>query len=220
MNALDDTALPATAPAGVLRFWFGAHPLDEAAMQAMQPLWFRKSDEFDERIRARFAPAVAAALAGRLDGWAARPEGRLDGWAARPEGRLALLVLLDQFTRNIFRGQPQSFAGDARALAIALQGIELEHDQAVPPMARLFCYLPLEHAEDAALQARSVALFARLLNEAAPAQRAFFAGTLNFARQHQDVIARFGRFPHRNAALGRASTAQEAAWLAQPGAGF
>ena len=87
-------------------------------------------------------------------------------------------------------------------------------------MARLFCYLPLEHAEDAALQARSVALFARLLNEAAPAQRAFFAGTLDFARQHQDVIARFGRFPHRNAALGRASTAQEAAWLAQPGAGF
>lgn len=209
MNALDDTALPETAPADVLRFWFGAHPLDEAAMQAMQSLWFRKSDEFDERIRARFAPAVAAALAGRLD-----------SWAARPEGRLALLVLLDQFTRNLFRGQPQSFAGDARALAIALQGIELEHDQAVPPMARLFCYLPLEHAEDAALQARSVALFARLLNEAAPAQRAFFAGTLDFARQHQDVIARFGRFPHRNAALGRASTAQEAAWLAQPGAGF
>lgn len=212
MNALDDTALPETAPADVLRFWFGAHPLDEAAMQAMQPLWFRKSDEFDERIRARFAPVSRPPSQRRWPGGlTAGPRGPKGGWRC--------LCCSTSSRATSFAASP-SFAGDARALAIALQGIELEHDQAVPPMARLFCYLPLEHAEDAALQARSVALFARLLNEAAPAQRAFFAGTLDFARQHQDVIARFGRFPHRNAALGRASTAQEAAWLAQPGAGF
>ena len=205
---MNTPATPITS-ADVLRFWFGTHPLDEATLLAMQPQWFRKSDEFDAQIRARFASAIEAALTGQLD-----------GWAAQPEGRLALLVLLDQFTRNAFRGQPRSFAGDARALALALQGIEQGHDRAVPPVARLFCYLPLEHAEDATLQAQGVALFARLLEEAAPAQRDFFAGTLDFARKHQDVIARFGRFPHRNAILGRASTAQEAAYLAQPGAGF
>ena len=128
--------------------------------------------------------------------------------------------MLDQFTRNAFRGQPDSFAGDAQALALALAGIERGHDQALPPMARIFCYLPLEHAEDLALQQRSVALFAALRDAPGAEPRAFFDGTLDYARKHQDVIARFGRFPHRNAILGRTSTPQEQAYLAQPGAGF
>ena len=196
-------------PDEVLRFWLGACPIDPAAMQRVQAQWFRKDDAFDAALRARFGPTLEAALAGQLHGWAASA----DGW-------LALLLVLDQFTRNAFRGQPRSFAGDAQALALALQGIERGHDQALPPMARIFCYLPLEHAEDAAMQARSVALFTALRDAADAEPKAFFDGTLEYARKHQDVIARFGRFPHRNAILGRASTDAERAYLAQPGAGF
>ncbi len=193
----------------VLAFWLGAYPLDEAAMQRVKPQWFTKSEAFDAELRARFGATIEAALAGQLD-----------SWADTAEGRLALLIVLDQFTRNSFRGQPKSFAGDARALAVAQQGIALGHDRQVPPVARIFCYLPLEHAEDATLQAQSVALFQRLADEAAPEQHAFFAGTLDYARKHEDVIRQFGRFPHRNAILGRESTAEEKDYLAQPGAGF
>ncbi len=193
----------------VLRCWLGAHPLEFAAMQRVQGQWFMKNQAFDAELRQRFGATLDVALAGRLQ-----------DWAASAEGRLALLIVLDQFTRNVFRGDARSFSGDARALALALEGIERGHDRAVPPMARIFCYLPLEHAEDAAVQARSVALFTALRDAADAQPKAFFDGTLEYAHKHQDVIARFGRFPHRNAVLGRASTAEELAYLAQPGAGF
>ncbi len=196
-------------PAAVLVTWFGAHPLDAAAMQRVQAQWFQKDEAFDAMLRQRFGATVEAARTGRLD-----------AWAENAEGRLALLIVLDQFSRNVFRGRPESFAADAQALALALEGIERGHDQAVPPMARIVCYLPLEHAEDAAMQARSVALFAALRDAADAQPKAFFDGTLEYARKHQDVIARFGRFAHRNAVLGRASTPEELAYLAQPGAGF
>lgn len=196
-------------PAEVLRFWLGAHPIDTAAMQGVQKQWFTKDEAFDAELRTRFGATIAAARAGRLD-----------DWADDAEGRLALLIVLDQFTRNACRGQPDSFAADAQALRIALEGIERGHDQAVPPMARIFCYLPLEHAEDAAMQARSVALFQALRDAPDAEPKAFFDSTLDYARKHQDVIERYGRFPHRNAILGRASTADELAYLAQPGAGF
>lgn len=201
------TTDPPYAP--VLDFWLGAYPLDPAALQRVQGQWFRKDEAFDAELRRRFDGSIAAARASRLD-----------GWAAQAEGRLALLIVLDQFTRNAFRGQPESFAGDAQALALALEGIARGHDQAVPAMARIFCYLPLEHAEDAAMQARSVALFEALRDAPEAEPKAFFDHSLDYARRHQDVIARFGRFPHRNAILGRASTAEELAYLAQPGAGF
>ena len=208
---MTDTATPILpAPAAdVLRLWLGAHPLDVAAMQGVQAQWFKKDEAFDAMLGQRFGPILEAARAGRLD-----------AWAESAEGRLALLIVLDQFTRNVFRGQAASFASDAKALAVALQGIERGHDQGVPPMARIFCYLPLEHAEDAAMQARSVALFAALRDAPGAEPKAFFEGTLEYAHKHQDVIARFGRFPHRNAILGRASTPDERAYLAQPGAGF
>lgn len=199
----------AATPADVLRFWLGAHPIDVQAMQGVQGQWFAKDEAFDAELRARFGATLAAARAGRLD-----------GWAQSAEGRLALLIVLDQFTRNAFRGQPESFAGDAQALALAREGIARGHDQAVPPMARIFCYLPLEHAEDAAQQARSAALFQALRDAPDAEPRTFFDVTLDFAHKHQDVIARFGRFPHRNAILGRASTPEELAYLAQPGSGF
>ena len=197
------------SPQDVLRFWLGAHPLDDAAMQRVQAQWFRKDEAFDAELRRRFGATLDAALAGGLD-----------SWADTAEGRLALLLVLDQFTRNAFRGQPRSFAGDARALALALEGIAREHDAQVPPMARIFCYLPLEHAEDAAMQARSVALFEALSQDPQAAPPEFFDGALDYARRHQDVIGHYGRFPHRNAILGRVSMAEELAYLAQPGAGF
>lgn len=193
----------------VLRFWLGAYPLDEAAMQRVQAQWFRKDEAFDAELSRRFVPTIEAARGGRLD-----------DWADAAAGRLALLIVLDQFTRNAFRGTPASFAGDAQALALALEGIERGHDQAVPPMARIFCYLPLEHAEDAALQEHAVALFTALRDAPDARPKAFFDGTLDYAHKHRDVIQRFGRFPHRNAILGRTSTAQELDYLAQPGAGF
>jgi len=195
--------------AEVLRFWLGAYPLDAQAMQGVQAQWFRKDEAFDAELRRRFLPTIESARAGRLD-----------HWQQGAEGRLALLIVLDQFTRNAFRGKAESFASDAQALAVALEGISLGYDQAVPPMARIFCYLPLEHAEDPALQARSVAWFEKLRDAPGAQPKEFFDSTLDYASRHQDVIARFGRFPHRNAILGRPSTAEETAYLAQPGAGF
>lgn len=200
---------PLTTPDEVLRFWLGAHPLDAQAMQGMQARWFQKDEAFDAELRRRFLPTIEAARAGRLAHWADAPE----HW-------LALLIVLDQFPRNAFRGQPGSFASDAQALQVALAGIADGHDQRLPPMARIFCYLPLEHAEDAAMQVRSVALFQGLRDAPDAEPKAFFDVTLDFARKHQDVIDRYGRFPHRNAILGRVSTADEQAYLAQPGAGF
>lgn len=195
-------------PVEVLEFWFGAHPLDPQVMLSMQPRWFQKNDAFDAELRTRFLPTIEAARAGRLDDWARQPE----GW-------LALIVVLDQFSRNAFRGQPDAFVADAQALRLALAGIERGDDQALPPLARVFCYLPLEHAEDLAMQRRSVELFSAL---AAPGVEPadFLAVTLDFARKHLDVIEAYGRFPHRNATLGRVNTAAEEDYLAQPGAGF
>ena len=197
------------SPQDVLAFWLGAYPLDEAAMTRVQAQWFQKDETFDAALRERFLPTIEAALAGRLHDWASTA----DGW-------LALLIVLDQFTRNTFRGQPKSFAGDAQALQAAMEGVGAGLDQQVPPLARIFCYLPLEHAEDRELQRRSVALFAALADAPGAAPKAFFDGTLDYARRHQEVIDRFGRFPHRNAILGRVSTAEEEAYLRQPGSGF
>ncbi|HRN77363.1 DUF924 family protein [Ottowia sp.] len=196
-------------PSDVLEFWFGAYPLDLQVMQQEQARWFQKNEAFDAELRDRFLPTIEAARAGHLDQWAQDPA----SW-------LALLIVLDQFPRNAFRGQPDAFASDAQALRVALAGIERGHDKALPPMARVFCYLPLEHAEDLAMQRRSVALFSALVEapDAEPAD--FLAVTLDFAHKHLEVIERFGRFPHRNAVLGRVNTAAEQDYLAQPGAGF
>ena len=141
--------------------------------------------------------------------------GRLDDWADRPEGLLALIVLLDQFPRNLFRNAPRAFATDAQALALAQQALAQGVDAQLMPVARAFIYLPFEHSEDLAMQDRAVALFSALAQHGEA-----FASYLDYAERHRDVIRRFGRFPHRNAILGRASTPEEIAFLARPGAGF
>ena len=185
------------ADAEVLDFWFGAEPL------ATRAEWFRKDEAFDARIRARFGGLVDDAIDGRLP----LPDGA--------EAVLARLILLDQFPRNLFRGQARAFAGDATARALALGLIDAGGERVLHPLQRWFVYLPLEHAEDLALQDRSCALFAALAAEAPG-----FDSALDYAERHRDVIRRFGRFPHRNAALGRASTDEERAYLATPGSGF
>jgi uncharacterized protein (DUF924 family) len=181
----------------VLAFWFGA---DGAPRDA----WFRKDDDFDAEIRTRFGALIESAL-----------ERGIDGWGGDRETALARLIVLDQFTRNAFRDTPQAFAGDALALAGTRDLVARGEDRRLPPLRRIFVYLPLEHAEDAAAQEESLRLFGLLAREA-PELAAFE----DWARRHADVIARFGRYPHRNALLGRASTDEELRFLAQAGSRF
>jgi uncharacterized protein (DUF924 family) len=185
----------------VLDFWFG--PAGSAQRLAARDAWFRKDPGFDAQIRTRFAPAVSVALAG---GYGA--------WCATAEGALARVLLLDQFPRNIHRDTPASFAGDARALATAADAVDRGLDRALDPHGRWFLYLPFEHAEDREAQRRSLALFGAL------AQETGLSAPLDWARKHAEVVARFGRYPHRNAILGRASTPEEIAFLREPGSRF
>ena len=186
----------------VLDFWF--LPPDNPGYGQSRAEWFRKDEAFDARIAERFGALIDDALAGGLR-----------AWEATPHGALARLIVLDQLTRNVHRGTPRAFAGDAQALALAQSLTEQGLDQQLPPMLRAFAYLPFEHAEDLAMQARAVELF-QLLSQAQPG----FESMLDYAQRHQEVIARFGRFPHRNAILGRPSTPEEVEFLRQPGSSF
>jgi uncharacterized protein (DUF924 family) len=188
----------------VLDFWF-LPPSAEGFGKARNE-WFRKDSRFDAAIAERFGGAIDHARAGGLRAW--DREG--------PHGTLARILVLDQFTRNAFRGTPASFAGDALALAAALELDASGADRALTPTQRWFAYMPFEHAEDARMQEKSVGLFAELARE----HGGDFAGALDYAHRHRGVIARFGRFPHRNAILGRASSPEELAFLSQPGSGF
>jgi uncharacterized protein (DUF924 family) len=185
----------------VFDFWF-------AGTDAQRREWFQKDDAFDREIERRFGDEIAQALEGGLRQWDA--EG--------PQTALARILLLDQFCRNVHRGTPLAFAGDHLALQAALDMIEAGDDQLLPPLQRAFVYLPLEHAEDMAMQEQAVALFTGLAETGAGHQG--LAGMLDFAKRHRDVIRRFGRFPHRNAILDRPSTPAELAFLKQPGSGF
>lgn len=184
----------------ILDFWFGGElPRKE---------WFQKSESFDREIAQRFGAQIELALEGGLHAWDA--EG--------PQAALARILVLDQFCRNVYRDTPLAFAGDHQALAAALDMLDAGEDQKLAPFQRAFVYMPLEHAEDPAMQQRSVALFTRLA-EAEPGNQGL-SGMLDYAKRHRDVIERFGRFPHRNAILQRASTAAELEFLKQPGSKF
>jgi uncharacterized protein (DUF924 family) len=187
----------------VLDFWFGAPGSPDAGQP--RRAWFVKKDDFDDAIRTRFGATIEQALAGGLRDWD----------TAGPQGVLARILVLDQFTRNAYRNTPQSFAGDALALAAARQLVDTGADRTLPPLQRAFVYMPFEHAEDAYMQERAVELFGVLAGE-----HPGFDEMLDYAHRHRGVIARFGRFPHRNAILGRASTPEEAEFLRQPGSRF
>jgi len=182
-------------PSDILRFWF------EGDASEHRDKWFRQDTAFDG-VCARFTAAIRIARAGRFD-----------QWAATPQGALALIVLLDQLSRNVFRGSAEAFAADQHARKIARATIEAGFDTLLTPVERMFVYLPFEHSEAIADQNESVRLYQTL-------RGALGDKTIDHADRHRDVILRFGRFPHRNPALGRINTPEEAAWLAQPDAGF
>jgi len=189
-----------TLPRDVLDFWFGAP--DSPEYGTARDLWFRKSDATDATIRARFGADVEAALAGERE-----------SWASGPRATLALLLLLDQFTRNIFRDTPRAFAGDPQALSLARGLVERGEDRKLSAVERWFVYLPFEHSESLPMQEEALRLCGHLAAEG-------YGEALVWAQKHHDVIARFGRFPHRNTILGRSSSAEESDFLAQPGARF
>ena len=187
----------------VLSFWFGGPGSLDAGKPRRE--WFVKQDAFDALIRERFGVTIDQALAGGLREW--DDEG--------PQGALARILVLDQFTRNAHRDTPKAFAGDALALAAARRLVDSGADRQLPPLQRAFVYMPFEHAEDAYMQERAVELFGILA-----AEHPGFDEMLDYAHRHRGVIARFGRFPHRNAILGRASTPEETEFLRQPGSRF
>jgi uncharacterized protein (DUF924 family) len=196
----------------VREFWFGKLPLGHEALAERMRVWFagenspKLAQECDAALRAEFTPQVEAALRGELASWA-------DG----PRRRLSLIILLDQFPRNIYRGRARAFAGDEQAVSLALSGMQSGADAALDPVERIFFYMPLQHGESIDVQEESVAAYRRLLREAPQELSDTFAETLKFAELHAQLIRRFGRFPHRNHVLGRDSTAQEAAYMRQSG---
>jgi uncharacterized protein (DUF924 family) len=198
----------------VREFWLGRPPQSARALQERSRVWFGSESQesrrqLDETIRARFGTLVAQAS-----------RGELAAWAASPRRRLALILLLDQFSRNIHRGAPEAFANDTQALGLCLTGIQSGADAALNCIERLFFYMPLQHAESREVQDESVAAYRRLLAEAPSALHPLLQDALAAAHGHRELIERFGRFPHRNEILGRASSAEEARFLAQGGERF
>jgi uncharacterized protein (DUF924 family) len=187
----------ATLVRTVLDFWFG--PRGSPDSGTLRPIWFQVNEAFDEEIRRRFESDVLDA--GR---------GELDGLSSTAEGVLTLVILLDQFTRNIFRATPRAFAYDPKARAVARLAVGMGLDKLLSPVERMFLYLPFQHSEELDDQIRSVALFKTL------PMVPWRDEVLDYAIRHHDMIARFGRFPHRNAVLGRTSTAEELTFLEGP----
>jgi uncharacterized protein (DUF924 family) len=172
----------------ILEFWFSGD---------VRPLWFQSTPEFDARLRERF-----------LTVWQAAARGELEGWRDTPEGALALVIVLDQFPLNMFRGQAKGFVTEAQSREVAAAAIDRGWDRELDDAGKAFLYLPLMHSEALADQDRSVQLY----------RDAGLADSLRWAEHHREIIRRFGRFPHRNAALGRESSGEELEWLASQGA--
>jgi len=195
------------------RFWFGPLPLRPQDVPARVSLWF--GDDAVERQR------LDALIAQRFGALAERAAaGELTAWADSPRRRLALILLLDQLPRHIHRGTARAFASDREALALTLSGMQSAADAALTPVERIFFYLPLQHAELRDAQEEAVAAYRRLVIEAPEELKALFVSSLEAAERHRSIVARFGRFPHRNQALGRHDTAEEAAYLREGRCGF
>jgi uncharacterized protein (DUF924 family) len=194
----------------VLDFWFGACGADGALDPTRQKMWFGDGKKYDVEIRERFGALHRRACRGELDA----------EWSKIPQGRMALIVLLDQFSRHVHRGAALAFAQDPSAQRLALDGVNGGADRKLIPAQRSFFYLPFEHAEDVELQRLSVRCFEGLARAVAPAHQKDYDSFLDYAQRHLAIIERFGRFPHRNAMLGRASTPEEIEFLKQPGSSF
>ena len=196
-------------PEIVLDFWFGSNPEDAAVAKERADLWWGKNKAMDEEIRRRFETWVILAVSDQCK-----------DWLVNARGRLALILLADQFPRNIYRDTAKAFSCDEKALTWCIDGLELKLDRQLRPIERVFFYLPLEHAEAMEHQDLSVKLFRELVSDVPETQRATFEEYLDFAIRHRQIIERFGRFPHRNQILGRKATEDELAFLKEAGSSF
>ncbi len=201
MPQTENTTPPPLAQA-VLQYWLQDALALGWPSHNLGAIWFCGGAALDQEIETRFGPQVREAIAGGLT-----------DWENAPLPRLALVLVLDQFSRNIFRGRANAFDGDARAQALVTDALVRDWDRQLPLAGRVFLYTPLMHAESITLQDESVHRFKALLADAAPARLQSLQGHLEYAQQHRDIIAAFGRFPHRNAVLGRANTAGEQEFL-------
>ncbi|MFJ3482709.1 DUF924 family protein [Pseudomonas sp. NPDC090202] len=193
----------------LLEWWFGSAESPSEIARAKNALWFGKKKSQDTDAAHRFGGLVEQAL-----------KGGLSDWTSTPQGWLALVLLLDQLPRMIFRDTPDAFAGDSRAQTLVKHGLKLHRDQALTPIQRTFIYLVLEHSENLADQDEAIQRFAALLPLLPATDRDYFKQNLDYARKHQVVIKRFGRFPHRNEVLGRESTDEEIEFLKERGSRF
>lgn len=196
-------------PEQVLAFWLGELDREGLASAEKKALWWRKDPSFDAEVLATFGET-----------WSALMRGAHDDWRREPRSLLAYVIVLDQFSRNMFRGKAQAFAGDGRALAAAREAVERGDDRALIGHERLFLYMPFMHSESLATQEQSVALFTAFRDEASGRLREELAQNVDYAQRHRDVVARWGRFPHRNQVLDRTSTAEELAFLQEPNSSF
>ncbi len=187
----------------VLAFWFKEQALSAPQIDRRMDIWFGEDPVFDHEIEKTFSQDIALAS-----------DGKLDHWAVDPRGRLALIILIDQFRRNIYRNTAKAFAKDKLALKLCVEGAMEKKDRGLTPIQRVFFYMPLQHAESAKVQAKAVELYNRLAESVSPTYRETFLTVAQFAELHKDIIDQFGRFPHRNALLGRKNTAEEDEYLA------
>ena len=187
----------------ILAFWFKEQELSAPQIDRRMDKWFGEDPVFDHEIEKEFSGDVERAC-----------KGKLDHWAADPHGRLALILLIDQFRRNIYRSTAKAFSMDKLALKLCVEGAMEKKDKGLTPIQKVFFYMPLQHAESRKVQAKSVELFNRLAESVSPTYQETFLTVAQFAELHKDIIDQFGRFPHRNKLLGRANTPEEEEYLA------
>ena len=187
----------------ILSFWFKEQELSAPQIDRRMDIWFGENPVFDSEIEEEFSADVELAC-----------EGKLDHWAADAHGRLALIILIDQFRRNIYRNTAEAFSKDRLALKLCVEGAMEKKDKGLTPIQRVFFYMPLQHAESAKVQAKAVELYQRLAESVSPTYQETFLTVAQFAELHKDIIDQFGRFPHRNKLLGRENTTEEDEYLA------
>ncbi len=197
--------------ARILDFWFGNIVNAAVPPPELSRMWWAKDKKTDQYIRDNFEPGLISAR-----------EGRLQEWENTPLGTLALIILLDQFSRNIYRDTPGAFSQDGQALGIAARGIKKGFDRELPPVMRVFFYMPFMHSEDLEMQERSIALFGALERDftSPPELAKMLSSNRDYAERHYAIIERFGRYPHRNGILGRESSPEEIEFLKEPGSSF
>ena len=187
----------------ILSFWFKEQELSAPQIDRRMDIWFGENPDFDDEVEAKFSDDVAGASTGKLD-----------HWAEDPRGRLALIILIDQFRRNIYRNTEKAFSRDRLALKLCVEGAMEKKDKSLTPIQKVFFYMPLQHTESRKVQTKCAELYSRLAESVSPTYRETFLTVAQFAELHKDIINQFGRFPHRNALLGRENTPEEDKYLA------